>query len=581
MIPGPYAKGWVGIEGWVRALNPGMFPFPWIFLADTAFITTFRRKNLLPMKRQIPYRLLAILVSVLLASRGGALPHTAPIAAEEAAAISFLRGETRRTDFDLRLTLDLPDVKAYSDARARMFVIVAAKQYHPYLDSPVLAYSTGSAIRQSELTGGTMLEYYFGEYSKALRAIRKSRRTYVPSFLFSTEVEPIVGIHIGQYAPYNETFPDHGAQKTIAGCGAVALAQVLLHDDIGRQPSGEGSYSVAGGAVHTEDLSRDKVDWADMSVRDTSLLLYKAALSVRSDLGVESSSSSLAHFRSALVDNWGYSPRCRFVQGRPLGEVLSLIESDLSGGRPVLVGGRNHIFMCDGMKGDFLHYNFGWTGNFDGWFRLLPSSTVGDSPVLPFSEVLVCIYPDSPQEALSVTLPCPGALDSLLGGERRLSITSLKVDGPINGDDVKVIRRMAGGVDYGKESLPTGALTELDLGGAVFVGEGEFCSFGADGMRVWGTRTRGGETYKFDFVFGEITLAQWEEFCRNRGNVSSTRRYYRDDDGHYSVAYLMQENQVADYMFIRCPALKKVILPATLSKVSDRAFDPGVEVERR
>ncbi len=529
------------------------------------------------MKRTVLGVLLALSFTLILPV-GSENLRAATTEPERDAAVKFLRQKTGRGDFNLVLKLDLGDLKAYTDPASRVYVIVADKQYHRYLDSPILAYSTENAIRQSEITGGTMLEYFFGEYSKALQAIKKSRRKYTSKDSFSPSVEPFMGVNLGQYDPYNQTFPEYKGKRMIAGCGAVALTQVLLHDVIERQAVGVGTYTMPDGKKYTVDLSRNPVGWDNMSVRDTSLLLFKAALSVGSVLGDEATSSSLSNFRKAIVETWGYSPRCRFIQNRPLGEILSFMSAELSKSRPVIVGGKGHSFVCDGQRDDFLHYNFGWTGNFDGWFRTLPSATLPGSPVLPFSEVVIYIYPEpSAGGPLEVTLERPGQLDSLLSEEQKLSTTTLIVSGPIGGDDMRVIRRMAGAADYGCEALDTGSLTEVDLSGATFEGAGEeFCTFGADDMHVWGTRTRGGETYKFDFVFKDISDAQWEEFCEHRGNVSSTRHYARTPDGHYTVSYLMQENAVPDYLFLRCKVLRSVILPSGLASVSEKAFEDGV-----
>lgn len=73
-------------------------------------------------------------------------------------------------------------------------------------------------------------------------------------------------------------------------------------------------------------------------------------------------------------------------------------------------------------------------------------------------------------ESLSVTMDKAGTLEAELNG-KQFEITSLKVAGPINGTDVRLLREMCG-IDFDNYRT-TGQLSELDLSEAVIVAGGE------------------------------------------------------------------------------------------------------------
>ena len=115
------------------------------------------------------------------------------------------------------------------------------------------------------------------------------------------------------------------------------------------------------------------------------------------------------------------------------------------------------------------------------------------------------------------TLVEAGTLKKLLGDDY-LSITSLKVVGPINGDDVYYLRKMLGGNNFSEADR--GKLTTLDLSEATIV--------------------EGGEWY-----------------------------YY---DEYYTPHYYTSNNTIGEYMFNNCANLKNIILPDSVTEISGYAF---------
>lgn len=134
------------------------------------------------------------------------------------------------------------------------------------------------------------------------------------------------------------------------------------------------------------------------------------------------------------------------------------------------------------------------------------------------AKLLVDEEPDNPEDKgptnLEVTVDKAGTLSDVLG-ERALKINTLKIRGEINGDDMALLRAMAGNDEYLQDT--EGILAHLDL-----------------------SDTR--------FVSGGI--------------------YIRAENGNWSA----KDNQVPDYMWYKCKQITEVILPDRLTAIGTCAF---------
>lgn len=138
------------------------------------------------------------------------------------------------------------------------------------------------------------------------------------------------------------------------------------------------------------------------------------------------------------------------------------------------------------------------------------------------------------------TLGEAGMLASLIPENEKHTITSLKVVGPLNGDDIRFIREMAGRNVDG--SVTDGKLTELDLSEAMIVA--------------------GGGSYF---------------------NLSSSTSYYTSDDvigGSMWVSTILKTVhlpnnvvEIDDNAFEACSALTSITLPAGVTSIGALAFE--------
>ena len=378
-------------------------------------------------------------------------------------------------------------------------------------------------------------------------------------------VEPLLGDNAyGQDGAFCEGFPTaqfNGRDSVcLAGCGAVTLAQILQFYGPPIQPSGKGQLTVAGGTPM--EVEMHELDWENLKVNE---LMYLAAASVQTRLSPEKSSSNAVSLRRALVDNWGFSPVCRYRHGLKNQEVMDLIIADLDAGRPVVLGGGGHSFVCDGYKDGYLHFNFGWKGQCNGWYRLPEGEAIED--------ILTNIRPMLPEEnlALEVTLKKPGTLTSAIPEDDFLKVTRLKVSGKIRNEDIALLRQMA----------KDGMLMELDLSEARIVRDGSFRA------QPYMERDAVGMTFTSQMrnpIYGPIPGTQeewvikedmsdyrWDEMVSRGLTKGSDFNLVRDDQG-IRVLYYTRNDTIGPYMFADCDNLRILSLPASINSVKPGAF---------
>lgn len=161
-------------------------------------------------------------------------------------------------------------------------------------------------------------------------------------------VEPLVKVEWGQYAPYNQFCPQLGDGNAAAGCVAVTMAQAM---------------SV----------------YKSIDINDTTSiakLIVECGEAAKTNYG-QSSTATIGNQVRALVEKYGYDADMT-LHNREFAtaeEWKSLIEGELQSGRPVMVSATDpdyggHSFIIDGCRNDSVHINWGWTGEWNGYYSL-------------------------------------------------------------------------------------------------------------------------------------------------------------------------------------------------------------------
>jgi len=237
----------------------------------------------------------------------------------------------------------------------------------------------------------------------------------------STATEGWVEIRWNQGHPYNQYCPRdlaHGGGRSVAGCPAVAMGQIL-------------DYLRTGAAVRFDDADdyqhgyggnyfRFDDDWATYGFPSwPQLNTYLEALAARWDAGLPTDAAGAAalvfacgvaaHQVYSASGSGTFSVDQAFMAYRRFGfadceliapedpALLDRLAADMQAARPAHLAvvtpdwQAGHNVVVDGYNTDeYFHVNFGWGGAYDGWY-LLPSGLPYNLTV--FEGVIVDIVP--------------------------------------------------------------------------------------------------------------------------------------------------------------------------------------------
>lgn len=484
----------------------------------------------------------------------------------------------------LKYRFDTETLSGFSDDKNKAFVIVAKKEFEPYLDYPILAYSMESPLWKSTDTESSLtLSQIINNYEQQLKELLKKDSIYSGTPIVEVLIDNtknkknlLGNRQFGQKEPYNDLFPTDESvlegTRCIAGCGPVALAHILDYYHNPTQSSANGYLYLNTGKKISINLNDYPVDWSGTN-SDLANLTLGCAVSLGAEISSASSATNLNDFKSALISYWGFSPQSLHVSGITDSELLTLTYSELNNNRPVIIAGQNHIFVCDGYNQDYLHINFGWNGSCNGYYRVLTADTKS-SGKLPFNEILTCIEPLEETLSDTINVEIPGTLSSLVDQEAWNKLTSLTVNGAINGDDIRFLRNMAGAIDVYNRSIGIGSLMYLDLSGAKINKEKPYAVFYADGYIISGTEIipeKGEFTYSYNL--SNVTDKQWNTIVSYKLDDRGDMFLERDSKGRIYISYHTQYNDViGKRMFADCQNLRIITLPNSIQRVDEDAF---------
>lgn len=284
------------------------------------------------------------------------------------------------------------------------FVIVAGDD----IAYPVLGYSNEPIANAKEMpsTVKAWLDSYANEIQSALdsgavqsEAVKAAWNSVDKYSAAAVIVSPLILTRWNQSPYYNDLCPMDSTrdERTVVGCVATAMAQVLKYWDFPTKGNGSYSYTHALGE-QSANFANTTYDWANMPLEVTATssdvqkvavaqLMYHCGVSVEMDYGVASTGGSGAFTISsksntthcaeyALREYWGYKPTLQGLQKAKYkdAEWKQMLKDDLKAGRPIIYSGYGdggHCFVCDGYnEEEYFHFNWGWGGLYDGYFKL-------------------------------------------------------------------------------------------------------------------------------------------------------------------------------------------------------------------
>ena len=262
---------------------------------------------------------------------------------------------------------------------------------------PVLAYSDKGDFNESQMPDN--MRAWLQEYAREMRWL--DAHNYQPAQTthrageIKTAIAPLMVTTWDQGTPYNDLCPLDGGKRSVTGCVATAMAQVVYYNAI---KSGMPETLVCDIPGYTTDSKKISVpaisttdypmNWSLMLPKYTgdesteaknavARLMRACGQSVQMDYTSGESGAATAFVASAMKTYFGFDATTRYV-GRDsytLKAWTDLIYNELKNGRAVCYAGQSagggHAFVADGYDGDELfHINWGWSGSCDGYFAL-------------------------------------------------------------------------------------------------------------------------------------------------------------------------------------------------------------------
>lgn len=243
------------------------------------------------------------------------------------------------------------------------------------------------------------VRWWFGYYEKAIKELDKA--TFQHSLTTKVRktngqknnIEPFIITTWGQGAPFNALCPTVNGQNCPTGCVATAMAQVMNYYKCPRNEAAALDGYI-GTQVDVESLPSTSFDWDNMTEDDIASLMRYCGQSVMMNYGPEASGAIIEHVAYAMEWYFGFDNSINWVYASNISsdKWIDLIYREMSYGRPVILGGGEdmgkHAFVCNGYKDGLFYINWGWDGDFDGYFELGQLTPV---PSSNYSKDLVAI----------------------------------------------------------------------------------------------------------------------------------------------------------------------------------------------
>ena len=223
---------------------------------------------------------------------------------------------------------------------------------------------------------------YAAQQDGSRRIMRKERPVRNP-------IAPLCKTAWNQGDPYNQKCPKLNGERSVTGCVATAMAQVLKYHNWPDKAEGKVSYQWRSGKrAISLDLADQELNWDNMLDRYTdsateeqklavALLMRAVGFSVEMDYSPDASGSYSVNIGPALTRHFKYDKGMRYLSRSyySLPEWEETIYNSLRDFGPVIYGGQamigGHSFVCDGYDTDgYFHFNWGWGGVSDGYFLL-------------------------------------------------------------------------------------------------------------------------------------------------------------------------------------------------------------------
>lgn len=295
-------------------------------------------------------------------------------------AVNFLQGKNIRQSAVPRLLKSKAQMSQKcnyfvfnSEEQDSGFVIVAADDRVPV----ILGYALRGTFNVSTVPSNLrwLLDYYDScigglpdESAEASVSSNSAQRA---------DISPLITTQWGQGSPYNALCPKFQGETCKTGCVATSMAQIInFHRWPQAQTSSVDAYVSSSYQISMPELPPTQFNWEDMTETEVARLMLYCGQSVRMDYGPQESRTNPDQAVMALTKVFGYSRSTSFIYREDYDEDEweDIIYQELSEGRPLVYNGSSSegaaSFIVSGYKDQLFHMNWGWSGDYDGYYAL-------------------------------------------------------------------------------------------------------------------------------------------------------------------------------------------------------------------
>lgn len=298
-------------------------------------------------------------------------------------------------DLQLAYTAQSGEYYAFNASAADGYVLVSGDDRMP----AVIGYSDEGKFDADAIPDN--MREWLETYAEQVRYVQTHAGVRIQSSTDQTSignVYPLLGsTKWNQSAPYNNmcpTFSNNGTtQRTVTGCVATAMAQVMYYHRWPETGTGSNTYTFNLNSDEQQpltlsaDFSQSRYDWANMlpsytgnetTTQNNAVAKLMSDCGVAMDMGYGASSGAVTRIAmNRMPKHFRYDKSIKFIMrdAYTLDKWLSIINGELLSNRPVIHTGASnqggHAFVVDGCNSNgYYHVNWGWNGTSNGYFVL-------------------------------------------------------------------------------------------------------------------------------------------------------------------------------------------------------------------
>ncbi len=278
-----------------------------------------------------------------------------------------------------------PSYYVFNVGEGQGFIIAGADDRIP----AVLGYSDRGSFDPENMP--VNMQAWLKGYNAQMEYLNQHPEAAAPKRTVNgSSIEPLLASEWNQGNPYNSLCPMDGDKRSVTGCSATAMAQVMFFwkypnytvaDIPGYTTSTKGLTvsAIAAGAAIDWDNMLPKYNGSETEAQQLAVanLLLMCGTSLQMDYTSNNSGAVTRRAADAWKDYFDYDQGTKneFRKDYRLAAWNQKVYDELKAGRPVLYYGQSsgggHAFVIDGYGGDdYFHVNWGWGGGSNDYFLL-------------------------------------------------------------------------------------------------------------------------------------------------------------------------------------------------------------------